>query len=115
MHDDQYLKENRDIYTPLPDAHAKVVLAKGDIYNKIDETFEKFKNLKIEIKGLLGVDKAIITSGGVDLKEVDFKTMRSRKFPNLFLIGDILNIDRPSGGYSLQLCWTTGAIAGKEA
>jgi hypothetical protein len=70
------------------------------------------KNIPIKIDGLLGTDKAIITSGGVILDEVDFKTMRSRLFSNLYLIGDILNIDRPSGGYSLQLCWTTGFVAG---
>ena len=73
------------------------------------------KNLKIEVEGLLGVEKAIITSGGVSLDEVDFKTMQSRLFPNLYLIGDILNINRPSGGYSLQLCWTTGRVAGSSA
>ncbi len=72
------------------------------------------KALPAEVEGLLGVDKAIVTSGGVLLDEVDFKTMRSRRFPNLFLIGDILNIDRPSGGYSLQLCWTTGFVAGNS-
>lgn len=70
------------------------------------------KALPLTVKKLLGVEKAIITSGGVALEEVDFKTMRSRLFPNLYLIGDILNIDRPSGGYSLQLCWTTGFVAG---
>ncbi|MBP7006383.1 NAD(P)/FAD-dependent oxidoreductase, partial [Patescibacteria group bacterium] len=64
---------------------------------------------------LLGLDKAIITSGGVDLSEVDCKYMRSRLYPNLYLVGDILNIDRPSGGYSLQLCWTTGFVAGASA
>ena len=64
---------------------------------------------------LLGAGKAIITSGGVVLDEVDFKTMRSRLFPNLYFVGDLLNIDRPSGGYSLQLCWTTGFVAGKAA
>jgi predicted flavoprotein YhiN len=58
------------------------------------------------------VEKAIVTSGGVDLNEVDFKTMKSKIYNNLFLVGDILNIDRPSGGYSLQLCWTTGFVAG---
>lgn len=72
------------------------------------------KALPAEVEGLLGVDKAIVTSGGVLLDEVDFKTMRSRRFPNLFLVGDILNIDRPSGGYSLQLCWTTGFVAGNS-
>ncbi|KND50215.1 MAG: Flavoprotein family protein [Parcubacteria bacterium C7867-003] len=76
---------------------------------------ELIKNLKIEVDSLLGEDKAIVTSGGVSLEEVDFKTMASKLYPNLYLTGDILDIDRPSGGYSLQLCWTTGFIAGKTA
>ncbi len=70
------------------------------------------KDIPMEVDHLLGTDKAIITSGGVSLDEVDFKTMRSKLVPNLYLVGDILNIDRPSGGYSLQLCWTTGFVAG---
>lgn len=73
------------------------------------------KNLRLTVTGLLGTDKAIVTSGGVALEEVDFKYMRSRKFANLYLVGDVLNIDRPSGGYSLQLCWTTGYVAGTSA
>jgi len=73
------------------------------------------KSVPLNVDKLLGTDKAIITSGGVVLDEVDFKTMRSRLFPNLYLIGDILNIDRPSGGYSLQLCWTTGFVSGNSA
>jgi predicted Rossmann fold flavoprotein len=70
------------------------------------------KGLTMNVSGLLGPEKAIITSGGVKLEEVNFKTMQSKKFPNLYIIGDMLNIDRPSGGYSLQLCWTTGFVAG---
>ena len=73
------------------------------------------KNIPIHADRLLGEDKAIISSGGVSLREIDFKTMSSRLFPNLYLIGDILNIDRPSGGYSLQLCWTTGFVAGSSS
>lgn len=73
------------------------------------------KDFQLNISGLLGADMAIVTSGGIDLTEVDFKTMRSRKFSNLYLTGDILNIDRPSGGYSLQLCWSTGFVAGQAA
>jgi hypothetical protein len=72
------------------------------------------KNVPMNVKELLGTDKAIVTSGGVKLDEVDFKTMQSRLFPNLYLVGDVLNIDRPSGGYSLQLCWTTGFVAGEN-
>ena len=73
------------------------------------------KHFRLEVEHLLGMEKAIITSGGVALTEIDFKTMRSLKYSNLYLVGDILNIDRPSGGYSLQLCWTTGFVAGTTA
>ena len=76
---------------------------------------ETLKNVVVKVSGLLGLDKAVITSGGVDLKEVDFKTMSSKLYPNLYLTGDILDIDRPTGGYGLQLCWTTGYIAGSNA
>lgn len=75
---------------------------------------QTIKNLKMTVQGLLGEDKAIVTAGGVALNEVDFKTMRSRLYDNLYLVGDILNINRPSGGYSLQLCWTTGFVAGNS-
>ncbi|MEN9649728.1 MAG: hypothetical protein RL094_695 [Candidatus Parcubacteria bacterium] len=73
------------------------------------------KHLNMTASHLLGTDKAIIASGGVVLEEIDFKTMQSRLYPNLYIIGDVLNIDRPSGGFSLQLCWTTGQVAGKSA
>jgi hypothetical protein len=72
------------------------------------------KAIPLHAKGLLGANKAIISSGGVELGEVNFKTMESRLVPNLFIVGDALNIDRPSGGYSLQLCWTTGYVAGSN-
>jgi predicted Rossmann fold flavoprotein len=70
------------------------------------------KTIPLQVKGLLGADKAVVSSGGVKLEEVDFKTMASRLIPNLYLVGDVLDVDRPSGGYSLQLCWTTGWVAG---
>ena len=72
------------------------------------------KSIPLSVKGLLGKDKAVISSGGVALQEVNFKTMQSRILPQLYLVGDVLNIDRPSGGYSLQLCWTSGYIAGSN-
>jgi predicted Rossmann fold flavoprotein len=76
---------------------------------------EKFKRFEMTVAGLLGVDKAVVTSGGLDLSEVDFKTMRSKIFANLYFAGDIMDFDRPSGGFSLQLCWTTGYVAGRSA
>ena len=75
---------------------------------------EKFKKFEMSVSGLLGFDKAIISSGGLDLNEVDFKTMASKLYDNLYFAGDILDFDRPSGGFSLQLCWTTGYVAGKS-
>ena len=72
------------------------------------------KAIPLNVKGLLGADKAVVSSGGVALEEVNFKTMQSRLIPGLYLVGDVLNVDRPSGGYSLQLCWTTGFVAGSN-
>jgi predicted Rossmann fold flavoprotein len=72
------------------------------------------KALPLHVKGLLGKDKAVVSSGGVPLTEVDTRTMESKVMPGLFLVGDMLDIDRPSGGYSLQLCWTTGHVAGNH-
>jgi len=72
------------------------------------------KAVPLHVSHLLGANKAIVSSGGVALRQVNFKTMESRIVPNLYLVGDVLNIDRPSGGYSLQLCWTTGFVAGSN-
>lgn len=73
------------------------------------------KDMRMTVSGFLGLQKAIVSSGGVDVKEIDFKTMRSRKYSNLFVVGDLLDFNRPSGGYSLQICWTTGYLAGETA
>ncbi|HNE49863.1 MAG TPA: NAD(P)/FAD-dependent oxidoreductase [Chitinophagales bacterium] len=52
-----------------------------------------------------------VTAGGVDLKEVNFKTMESKLFPNLYFAGEVLNIDAVTGGFNFQAAWTTGYIA----
>ncbi len=72
------------------------------------------KSMPITITGTMGLDWAVLSDGGVDLSEVDTKTMRSRRHENIFFTGDMLHINRPSGGYSLQLCWTTGWVAGSS-
>lgn len=73
------------------------------------------KALPVTITGLMGYDRAVIADGGVALEEIDTRTMRSKKYANLYVTGDLLHISRPSGGYSLQLCWTTGYVAGSNA
>jgi len=73
------------------------------------------KALPVTITGLMGMDRAVVADGGVPLAEIDTKTMRSTKIKNLFVTGDLLDINRPSGGFSLQLCWSTGYVAGINA
>ena len=73
------------------------------------------KALPVTITGLMGTDRAAAVDGGLILSEIDMKTMKSQLYDNLFVTGDLLHINRPSGGYSLQLCWTTGFIAGSNA
>ena len=72
------------------------------------------KFLPITVTGLMGFDRAVIADGGVSISEIDMKTLRSKKISNLFITGDLLHINRPSGGFSLQLCWTTGYVAGSN-
>jgi predicted flavoprotein YhiN len=55
----------------------------------------------------------VVADGGVTLKEIDTRTFKSKIIDNLYVTGDLLDIVRPSGGYSLQLCWTSGYIAGR--
>lgn len=72
------------------------------------------KALPMKIESLMGFDRAVIADGGVSLDEIDTATMRSELHKNLYLTGDILDINRPSGGFSLQLAWTTGYVAGSS-
>jgi predicted Rossmann fold flavoprotein len=72
------------------------------------------KALPLTVEGLMGFDRAVVADGGLPLDEVDMKTMRSKKIKNLFVTGDLLHINRPSGGFSLQLCWSTGYVAGSS-
>lgn len=73
------------------------------------------KNLPVHITNLMGYDRAVVVDGGVSLSEIETKTMQSKLYSNLYITGDLLNINRPSGGYGLQICWTTGYVAGINA
>ena len=72
------------------------------------------KEFTLGVKSLADYEKAIITSGGIKLNEIDQKTMKSKLIDNLYFAGEILDIDGPTGGYNLQICWTTGYIAGES-
>ncbi len=61
------------------------------------------------------IDEAIITCGGVSVKEIDPKTMMSKKIKGLFICGELLDLDAYTGGYNLQIAWSTGRVAGEGA
>lgn len=71
--------------------------------------------LKLNVADLAGFDKAIVTAGGIDLKEIDPKTMRSKIIPNLYFAGEIIDLNGPTGGFNLQICFSTGFVAGRSA
>ena len=74
-----------------------------------------FKGLVLTVSGVDGYKKAIITSGGVSLQDIDMRTMRSKKISNLYFAGEMIDLDGPTGGYNLQVCWSTGYLAGTSA
>ena len=73
------------------------------------------KRLLVPISGTLGFGKAEVTAGGVTLDEVDSRSMQSKLVPNLFLAGELLDLDGPIGGYNFQAAWSTGWLAGRAA
>ena len=75
---------------------------------------KKLKHITFQTTGTLNYDKAVIADGGIISEEVNFTNMTSRIYPNLYLTGDTLCINRPSGGYSLQLAWTTAWVAAND-
>ena len=74
-----------------------------------------FKKLELHVAGYDGFEKAIITSGGVSLKDIDMRTMQSKRIDNLYFAGEVLDLDAPTGGFNLQVCWSTGYLAGTSA
>ncbi len=76
---------------------------------------DNLKCFPLTFDGLLGKEAAIATVGGVGIDDVDFRTMQLKGYPGLFVIGDMLDIQRPTGGYSLQLAWSTAFVAGAAA
>ena len=72
------------------------------------------KNLKINISGFMPLDYAIITCGGVDVKEVNPKTMESKLVNELYFAGEVLDVDAYTGGYNLQIAFSTAVSAGKS-
>ena len=73
------------------------------------------KSLPLEIEGPRPVDEAIVTSGGVSVKEVNPSTMESKLLEGLYFAGEVLDVDAYTGGFNLQIAWSTGRLAGMSA
>ncbi|MCL6581107.1 MAG: NAD(P)/FAD-dependent oxidoreductase [Firmicutes bacterium] len=69
--------------------------------------------LRLSVKGPRPLEEAIVTAGGVSLREVDPRTMASRLVPGLYITGELLDVDGPTGGYNLQAAFSTGWVAGE--
>ena len=73
------------------------------------------KNLEYVISSTRGFNEAIITKGGVEVSQINPKTMESKKIKGLFFAGEVLDLDAFTGGYNLQIAWSTGYVAGEGA
>ena len=73
------------------------------------------KGMELNIKGVRGFDEAIITIGGVSTKEINPSTMESKKIKNLYFAGEMIDADACTGGFNLQIAWSTGHLAGESA
>lgn len=72
------------------------------------------KAFRVTLTGLRGFNEAIITQGGIAVKEVNPSTMESRKTPGLYFAGEVLDLDAVTGGFNLQIAWSTGMLAGRS-
>ena len=73
------------------------------------------KALPLTVRAPRPVQEAVVTRGGVSVKEIDPGTLCSRIVPNLYFAGEIIDVDAHTGGYNLQIAWSTGALAGAHA
>lgn len=76
---------------------------------------ELIKAVPLTVKGLRGYEEAIITRGGVCVKEINPSTMESKKVKGLYFAGEVLDVDALTGGFNLQIAWSTGHLAGSCA
>lgn len=121
--------KNRDFTNALSDLLPQKLIAPTvrlsgiDSRKKVNEITKQerarlvslLKALTVNIKGTRPIDEAIITKGGVNVREVDPKTMQSKKVKGLFFAGEILDVDAYTGGYNLQIAFSTGMLAGENA
>ena len=87
----------------------------ANINNKeMQKIIENLCCCRMNVTGKSTFKEEFVTAGGVDLKEMDFKTMRSKKLPNFYISGEVLNIDAVTGGFNFQACWSEGWLIAQD-
>ena len=76
---------------------------------------QRLKCWVFPINGYVGYERCVVTAGGVNLQEVSQKTMESKLVPGLYFAGEVLDLDGDTGGYNLQIAFSTGALAAQSA
>ena len=87
----------------------------ANINNKeMQKIIENLCSCRMNVTGKSTFKEEFVTAGGVDLKEMDFKTMKSKKLPNFYISGEVLNIDAVTGGFNFQACWSEGWLIAQD-
>ena len=87
----------------------------ANINNKeMQKIIENLCCCRMNVTGKSTFKEEFVTAGGVDLKEIDFKTMKSKKLPNFYISGEVLNIDAVTGGFNFQACWSEGWLIAQD-
>ena len=73
------------------------------------------KNMQFSVEGFRPIEEAIITSGGINIKEINPKTMESKICEGLYFCGEVLDVDGYTGGFNLQIAFSTGYLAGMKS
>ncbi|GAA0863121.1 NAD(P)/FAD-dependent oxidoreductase [Paraclostridium tenue] len=101
----------KEILSLLNLSEAKPNELKKEDENKI---IEYIKEMKLTIKEMLTIKAAMVTSGGVSVKEINASNMESKLIKNLFFAGEVIDVDAETGGYNLQIAFSTGYLAGSD-
>ena len=121
---DEFMNKNfnNSLDKLLPKSLIPVVIKRSGIdeYKKVHEISREermrlittIKNFEFTLTGLRGYNEAIVTQGGVSVKDVDPSTMESKKVKGLYFAGEVLDLDAVTGGFNLQIAWSTGHLAG---
>ena len=81
----------------------------------VDTLAQAMKDWKLDIAGFVGFERCVVTAGGISTDEITAKTLESKKQPGLYFAGEVLDMDCDTGGYNLQMAFSTGYLAGESA